>query len=78
MDEVADSQSTCNSDVPEDVYNYLVEQFTELCSSEEFIKAMKDANLNPACKSAAEYQEFMDMKTELFNSLKDFLLAGEG
>lgn len=74
----ADRAIACNSDVPEDVYNYLVEQFTELCSSEEFITAMKDANLNPACKSAAEYQEFMDMKTELFNSLKDFLLAGEG
>lgn len=74
----ADRAIACNSDVPEDVYNYLVEQFTILCSDEDFIKAMKDANLNPACKSAAEYQEFMDMKTELFNNLKDFLLAGEG
>ena len=55
-----------------------MEQFTILCNDEDFIKAMKDANLNPACKSAAEYQEFMDMKTELFNNLKDFLLAGEG
>lgn len=74
----ADRAIACNSDVPEDVYNYLVEQFTILCNDEDFIKAMKDANLNPACKSAAEYQEFMDMKTELFNNLKDFLLAGEG
>jgi len=73
----ADRAIACSSDVPEDVYNYLVEEFTKLCSSEEFITAMKEANLNPACKSAAEYQEFMDMKTELFNSLKDYLLAGE-
>ena len=74
----ADRAIACSSKVPDDVYNYLVEQFTELCSSEEFITAMKEVNLNPACQSAEEYQNFMDMKTELFLSLKDYLLAGEG
>ena len=73
----ADRAIACSSKVPEDVYQYLVEQFTELCSSQEFIDAMKAANLNPCCKSAEEYQEFMDKKTELFNSLKDYLLKGE-
>ena len=38
---------------------------------------MKEANLNPACQSAEEYQLFIDRKTELLNSLKDYLLAGE-
>lgn len=73
----ADRALAVSSQVPDDVYNYLVEQFTALCSSEEFITAMKEANLNPACQSAEEYQLFIDRKTELLNSLKDYLLAGE-
>lgn len=73
----ADRALACSSDVPEDIYNYLVEEFTALCSSEEFITAMKEANLNPACKSAEEYQQFITFKTELVTSFKDYLLAGE-
>lgn len=73
----ADRALAVSSNVPDDIYNYLVEQFTALCSSEEFISAMKAANLNPCCQSAEEYQEFIDRKTELLNSLKDYLLAGE-
>lgn len=73
----ADRAIACSSKVPDDVYNYLVEEFTKLCSSDEFINAMKEANLTPACKSAAEYQEFIEMKTDLFMSLKDYLQAGE-
>ena len=38
---------------------------------------MKDANLTPTCESGDEYQAFADRKTDLFNSLKDYLLAGE-
>lgn len=34
-------------------------------------------NLTPACESGDEYQAFVDRKTDLFNSLKDYLLAGE-
>lgn len=73
----ADRAIAMSAGVPDDIYQYLVEEFNKLCSSEEFISAMKEANLAPACKSPEEYQEFIDMKTELFNSLKDFLLAGE-
>lgn len=73
----ADRAISCSAKVPDDVYNYLVEEFTRLCSSEEFKEAMSAANLTPACKSAAEYQEFIDKKTELVTSFKDFLLAGE-
>ncbi|MEI3283153.1 MAG: hypothetical protein V8R61_10900 [Enterocloster sp.] len=61
----------------DDIYQYLCDEFTKLCSSDEFIKAMKDANLTPACESGDEYQAFVDRKTDLFNSLKDYLLAGE-
>ena len=74
----ADRAISCSSKVPDDVYNYLVEEFTKLCSSQEFIDAMKAANLAPACKSAEEYQQFIDNKTALVTSLKDYLLAGEG
>ena len=56
---------------------FVADEFTKLCSSDEFIKAMKDANLTPACESGDEYQAFVDRKTDLFNSLKDYLLAGE-
>ena len=73
----ADRAISCSSNVPDDVYDYLVDEFTKLCSSEEFINAMKEANLTPACRSAAEYQDFIDMKTDLFMSLKDYLQAGE-
>lgn len=73
----ADRAISCSSKVPDDVYNYLVEEFTRLCSSEEFTKAMTEANLVPACRSAAEYQEFIDFKTELVTGLKDYLLSGE-
>lgn len=74
----ADRAISCSAKVPDDVYNYLVDEFTKLCSSQEFIDAMNAANLVPACKSAAEYQQFIDNKTELVTSLKDYLLAGEG
>lgn len=73
----ADRAISCSSKVPDDVYQYLVGEFTRLCSSEEFIKAMTDAKLVPACRSAEEYQKFIDFKTELVTSLKDYLLAGE-
>lgn len=73
----ADRAISCSSKVPDDVYNYLVEEFTRLCSSEEFTKAMTEANLVPACRSAEDYQKFIDFKTELVTSLKDYLLAGE-
>lgn len=73
----ADRAIACSSDVPEDIYNYLVEEFTRLCSSQEFIDAMNASNLTPACKSADEYQEFIDGKVELITQFEDVLLAGE-
>ena len=73
----ADRAIACSSKVPDDVYAYLVEELTKLCSSEEFISQMKAANLNPACKSAEEYQKFIDMKYELIMGLKDYLLGGK-
>lgn len=73
----ADRAISCAAGVPDDIYQYLQEEFTKLCSSEEFISAMEGANLVPACRSAEEYQKFIDFKTELVTSLKDYLLAGE-
>ena len=73
----ADRAIAVSAGVPDDVYNYLVAEFDRLCGSEEFIKAMKDANLTPANKTPEEYQQFIDMKTELVTSFKDFLLSGK-
>lgn len=66
-----------NSKVPDEVYAYLEKEFTALCSSDEFKKAMAEANLTPCCISAQEYQEFIDRKTELVTGLKDYLLSGD-
>ena len=66
-----------NSKVPDEVYAYLEKEFTALCSSDEFKKAMAEANLTPCCISAQEYQEFIDKKTELVTGLKDYLLSGD-
>lgn len=66
-----------NAKVPDEVYEYLVSEFTALCSSDEFKKAMEEANLTPCCISADEYQEFIDRKTELVSGLKEYLLSGE-
>ena len=74
----ADRAIACSANVPDDVYNYLVEEFTKLCSSQEFIDAMNNANLTPACNSAEEYQVFIDGKVELITGLQDYLMAGEG
>jgi putative tricarboxylic transport membrane protein len=73
----ADRAIACSADVPDDVYNYLVEEFDKLCGSAEYIKAMKDVNLTPANQTPEEYQEFIEAKTALVTSLKDYLLAGE-
>ena len=43
-------QLPVQTDVPDDIYQYLCDEFTKLCSSDEFIKAMKDANLTSACE----------------------------
>ena len=71
-----DRAIACNSQVPDAIYQYLAEQFTELCSSQEFIDAMKAANLNPACESAEEYQKFIERKQNMFMNVKDFLKSG--
>ncbi|MEA4934363.1 MAG: tripartite tricarboxylate transporter substrate binding protein [Lawsonibacter sp.] len=73
----ADRAIACSKNVPDDVYNYLGEEFNKLCGSDEFVKAMKDAKLAPANEAPEEYQKFIDKKFELVSSLKDFLLAGE-
>lgn len=71
----ADRAVAVSADIPDDVYNYLVTEMDRLCGSPEFIKAMKEVNLNPANRSPEDYQEFIDTKTALVTSLKDFLLS---
>lgn len=73
----ADRAIACRADVPDDIYNYLVSEFNKLCGSQEFITAMKEANLAPANQAPEEYQKFIDYKTGLVTGLKDYLLKGE-
>lgn len=72
----ADRCIACSSKVPEDVYNYLVEEFSKLCSSEEFRTAMKEANMLPASKTPEEMNEYISSMTAKITGLKDYLEAG--
>lgn len=50
----------CPANVPDDVYNYLVEQFDEIITSQKFIDSMNEANIPYAYRSAADFQAYAD------------------
>lgn len=72
----ADRCIACSANVPDDIYQYLVEEFGKLCASDDFIKAMEDANMTPASKTPEEMNEYISSMTEKVTKLKDYLLAG--
>ncbi len=72
----ADRCIAVSSQVPDDVYNYLVDEFAKLCSSEEFTTAMKDANMIPASKTPEEMNDYISSMTDKITGLKDYLEAG--
>jgi len=72
----ADRCIACSADVPEEIYQYLVEEFGKLCSSDEFVAAMKEANMTPAAKTPEEMNEYIAGMTDKVTALKDYLLAG--
>ena len=72
----ADRAIAVPADTPDDVTEYLINEFDRLCSSEEFISQMETSNLTPANDPPEKYQEFIDGKVELITSLQDYLLAG--
>jgi tripartite-type tricarboxylate transporter receptor subunit TctC len=64
----------CHVDVPDDRYRYLVEEFNKIVSSEEYIDAMKKANMVSGIQTPEEYQRYIDHTAEGIMALKPELL----
>lgn len=73
----ADRGFACSKDVPDDVYQYLCGQFLQIAESEEFITKMKQADMIPAAKSAAEYQKYIDKTAKTLETLAPELKSGK-
>ena len=73
----ADRGFACSKDVPDDVYQYLCDQFLQIAESEEFNTKMKQADMIPAAKSAAEYQKYIDKTAETLEALAPELKSGK-
>jgi tripartite-type tricarboxylate transporter receptor subunit TctC len=65
------------ADTPDDVYNYIVEEFRKVALSERFKKKMTDAGMLYAADSPAEFQKYIDFTADAITALKDVLLGGQ-
>ncbi|MBF4692113.1 tripartite tricarboxylate transporter substrate binding protein [Fusibacter ferrireducens] len=63
----------CSVNVPDDVYNYLVEEFGKIANSEEFVKAMTDGGMTAGAMTPAEYQDYINFTAEGITALKPML-----
>ncbi|MBQ9264975.1 MAG: tripartite tricarboxylate transporter substrate binding protein [Clostridia bacterium] len=53
----------CPAGVPDDVYQYLVEEFDKIITSEKFINSMNEKNIPYAYMSAADFQAYADAES---------------
>ena len=65
----------CPKDVPDDVYDYLVESFAEVITSEAFVEAMDQANIPYMYKSAADFQTYADERSTELKAIEAELKA---
>lgn len=63
----------CHKDVPDDVYQWLVELFAKVCSSEEFIEKAKEIGFLPACQSPEVYQKWIETTVATYTELAPVL-----
>lgn len=63
----------CHKDVPEEIYRYLVEEFSKIVVSQQFVDAMTKANMVPGLQTPEEYQEYIDFTAKAIESLKPML-----
>ncbi len=61
-------------DTPDEIYNYLVEEFTKVAQSEKFISKMEAAGMIPAAGNPESFQEYIDFTADAITNLKDVLL----
>jgi tripartite-type tricarboxylate transporter receptor subunit TctC len=64
---------SCHKDVPDDIYNYLVDQFAKIAASDEYLSAMRKAGMVPGAQTPKEYQEYVDFTVKAIISLKPML-----
>lgn len=58
-----------HKDTPDDIYQYLIEEFSKVALSEKYIEAMKKAGMNYQLQTTAEYQEYIDRTIEAIQTL---------
>lgn len=66
----------CRADLPDDIYNYLVEEFTKLCSSQEYYDAMNDVGMAPMLQDPETYQAYIDYKVDMMSLLAPIIKQG--
>jgi tripartite-type tricarboxylate transporter receptor subunit TctC len=64
---------SCRKDVPDDIYNYLVDEFAKIATSREYIDMMKKAGMVPGAQTPKEYQDYVDFTAKAILSLKPVL-----
>lgn len=60
----------CHVNVPDDIYQYLVEEFNDIANSEAYVDAMKNANMISGIQTPGEYQHYIDQTAEGIIALK--------
>lgn len=60
----------CHKDVPDEIYQYLCEEFRKVASTDTFIDMMRKAGMVPGVQTPAEYQAYIDFTAEGIEALK--------
>jgi len=67
----------CSKDVPDDVYQYLVKEFTAVAQTDDYQAAMKKANMASDLQTPEEYQKYIDTTASAITALKPVLSVGK-
>jgi len=65
------------ADTPDEIYNYIVEEFRKVATSERFKNKMKAGGMLFASDSPKEYQKYIDFTADAISALKDVLLGAK-
>ena len=66
----------CRADLPDDIYQYLIEEFTKLVSSQEYIDTMNEVGMNPLLQTTEEYQDYIEYKVDMMTELAPIIKKG--
>lgn len=65
------------ADTPDEIYDYIVQEFKKVALSERFIKKMTDGGMICAADSPEDFQNYIDFTADAITALKDILLSGK-